>query len=149
MLSVMNCAESARSKASLAPRLNIYLDLFSDSGKSTTNTARIFSLLLYSFYSNCNISIDQTFYSAMHYITAVWIDSRYDSNIILRIREPYDTDIRRNESRSTLEGAHPKDRGPTARALTKPSGTRRSIAKQRVSIPMMTARSTTASSVAW
>ena len=37
---VTNCAESARDKASLAPRLNIYSNLFSDPDKSTTNQLR-------------------------------------------------------------------------------------------------------------
>ncbi len=31
------------------------------------------------------ISIDQTFYSATHYLAAVWLDSRHDLNIKLRI----------------------------------------------------------------
>ncbi len=39
MLSVMNCAESARSKMSLVFKLNIYLNLFLNFDKSTTNTA--------------------------------------------------------------------------------------------------------------
>jgi len=36
------------------------------------------------------ISIDQTFYSAMHYLAAVWLDSRHDFNIKLRIRLSHD-----------------------------------------------------------
>ena len=36
------------------------------------------------------ISIDQTFYSATHYLAAVWLDSRHDLNIKLRIRLPHD-----------------------------------------------------------
>ncbi len=36
------------------------------------------------------ISIDQTFYSATHYLAAVWLDSRHDPNIKLRIRLPHD-----------------------------------------------------------
>ncbi len=36
------------------------------------------------------ISIDQTFYSAMHYLAAVWLDSRHDFNIKLRIHLSHD-----------------------------------------------------------
>ncbi len=36
------------------------------------------------------ISIDQTFYSAMHYLAAVWLDFRHDLNIKLRIRLSHD-----------------------------------------------------------
>ncbi len=39
------------------------------------------------------ISIDQTFYSATHYLAAVWLDSRHDLNIKLRIRLPHDIDF--------------------------------------------------------
>ncbi len=35
-------------------------------------------------------SIDQTFYSATHYLAAVWLDSRHGLNIKLRIRLPHD-----------------------------------------------------------
>ncbi len=56
---------------------------------------------------------------------------------------------RRNESLLTLEGAHPRDQGPTARALIKPRGRMRYTAKRQVFIPMMRARLTTAFFVAW
>ncbi len=36
------------------------------------------------------IFIDQTFYSATHYLAAVWLDSRHDLNIKLRIRLSHD-----------------------------------------------------------
>ena len=36
------------------------------------------------------ISIDQTFYSAMHYLAAVWLDSRHGFNIKLRIHLSHD-----------------------------------------------------------
>ncbi len=39
------------------------------------------------------ISIDQTFYSAMHYLAAVWLNSRHDFNIKLRIRLSHDIDF--------------------------------------------------------
>ncbi len=39
------------------------------------------------------ISIDQTFYSVMHYLVAVWLDSRYDFNIKPRIRLSHDIDF--------------------------------------------------------
>ncbi len=39
------------------------------------------------------IFIDQTFYSAMHYLAAVWLDSRHDLNIKLRIRLSHDIDF--------------------------------------------------------
>ncbi len=39
------------------------------------------------------ISIDQTFYSVMHYLAAVWLDSRHDFNIKLRIRLSHDIDF--------------------------------------------------------
>ncbi len=39
------------------------------------------------------IFIDQTFYSAMHYLAAVWLDSRHDFNIKLRIHLSHDIDF--------------------------------------------------------
>ena len=39
------------------------------------------------------ISIDQTFYSATHYLAAVWLDSRHDLNIKLRICLSHDIDF--------------------------------------------------------
>ncbi len=39
------------------------------------------------------ISIDQTFYSVMHYLAAVWLDSRHDFNIKLRICLSHDIDF--------------------------------------------------------
>ncbi len=39
------------------------------------------------------IFIDQTFYSATHYLAAVWLDSRHDLNIKLRIHLSHDTDF--------------------------------------------------------
>ena len=39
------------------------------------------------------ISIDQTFYSAMHYLVAVWLNSRHDFNIKLRIHLLHDIDF--------------------------------------------------------
>jgi len=39
------------------------------------------------------ISIDQTFYSATHYLAAVWLNSRHDVNIKLRIRLSHDIDF--------------------------------------------------------
>ncbi len=46
------------------------------------------------------ISIDQTFYSATHYLAAVWLDSRHDLNIKLRIRLPHDINFITHSSHS-------------------------------------------------
>ncbi len=46
------------------------------------------------------ISIDQTFYSATHYFAAVWLDSRHDLNIKLRIRLSHDIDFITHSSHS-------------------------------------------------
>ncbi len=80
----------------------IYLSfnkLTTSSDKSTTS----FLCSLYYRYSSklssffCILSflvkaifIDQTFYSAMHYLAAVWLDSRHDFNIKLRIHLSHD-----------------------------------------------------------
>ena len=39
------------------------------------------------------IFIDQTFYSATHYLAAMWLDSRHSFNIKLRIRLSHDIDF--------------------------------------------------------
>ncbi len=54
-----------------------------------------YSLKLSSFFCILSflvkaIFIDQTFYSAMHYLAAMWLDSRHDLNIKLRIRLSHD-----------------------------------------------------------
>ncbi len=49
-------------------------------------------------------SIDQTFYSATHYLAAVWLDSRHDPNIKLRIRLPHDIDFITHSSYSADNG---------------------------------------------
>ncbi len=46
------------------------------------------------------IFIDQTFYSATHYLAAVWLDSRHDLNIKLRIRLSHDIDFITHSSHS-------------------------------------------------
>ena len=46
------------------------------------------------------ISIDQTFYSATHYLAAVWLNSRHDFNIKLRIRLSHDIDFITHSSHS-------------------------------------------------
>ncbi len=70
--------------------------------KSTTSFLCSFyyrySLKLSSFFCILSflvkaISIDQTFYSAMHYLAAVWLDSRHDFNIKLKIHLSYDIDF--------------------------------------------------------
>ncbi len=76
--------------------------IYLSSSKSTTS-------LLYSLYYRyssklssffCILSflvraifIDQTFYSATHYLAAVWLDSRHSFNIKLRIRLSHDIDF--------------------------------------------------------
>ncbi len=47
------------------------------------------------------ISIDQTFYSATHYLAAVWLDSRHNLNIKLRIRLSHNIDFITHSSYST------------------------------------------------
>ncbi len=47
------------------------------------------------------ISIDQTFYSATHYLAAVWLDSRHNLNIKLRICLSHDIDFITHSSYST------------------------------------------------
>ncbi len=84
--------------------------IYSSSSKSTTS----FLCLLYYRYSSklssffcilsflvIAISIDQTFYSATHYLAAVWLDSRHDFNIKLRIRLSHDINFIIHSSYST------------------------------------------------
>ncbi len=57
-----------------------------------------YSLKLSSFFCILSflviaIFIDQTFYSATHYLAAVWLDSRHDLNIKLRIYLSHDIDF--------------------------------------------------------
>ncbi len=68
--------------------------IYSSSSKSTTSSLCSlyyrYSSKLSSFFYILSflvraISIDQTFYSATHYLAAVWLDSRHDFNIKLRI----------------------------------------------------------------
>ena len=63
--------------------------IYSSSSKSTTSSLCLiyyrYSLKLSSFFCILSflvraISIDQTFYSATHYLAAVWLDSRHDLN---------------------------------------------------------------------
>ncbi len=68
--------------------------IYSSSSKSTTSSLCSlyyrYSSKLSSFFCILSllvktISINQTFYSAMHYLAAVWLNSRHDLNIKLRI----------------------------------------------------------------
>ncbi len=63
--------------------------IYSSSSKSTTSflcsTYYRYSSKLFSFFCILSFlvratSIDQTFYSATHYLAAVWLDSRHDFN---------------------------------------------------------------------
>ncbi len=76
--------------------------IYSSSDKSTTSFLCSFyyrySLKPSSFFCILSFlvratSIDQTFYSAMHYLAAVWLDSRHDLNIKLRICLPHNIDF--------------------------------------------------------
>ncbi len=76
--------------------------IYSSFSKSTTSFLCSlyykYSLKLSSFFCILSFlvratSIDQTFYSATHYLAAVWLDSRHDLNIKLRIRLPHDIDF--------------------------------------------------------
>ena len=73
--------------------------IYLSSSKSTTSFLCSlyykYSLKLSSFFCILSflviaISIDQTFYSATHYFAAMWLDSRHDFNIKLRIRLSHD-----------------------------------------------------------
>ncbi len=69
----------------------IYLSFSKSTTSSFCSLYYRYSLKLSSFFCILSflvkaISIDQTFYSAMHYLAAVWLDSRHDFNIKLRIR---------------------------------------------------------------
>ncbi len=76
--------------------------IYSSSGKSATSplcspyyrysSESSSSFCILSFLVRAT-SIDQTFYPAMHYLAAVWLDSRHDPDIKLRIRLPHDTDF--------------------------------------------------------
>ncbi len=76
--------------------------IYSSSSKSTTSLLCSlyyrYSSKLSSFFCILSflvkaISIDQTFYSATHYLAAVWLDSKHDFNIKLRIRLSHDIDF--------------------------------------------------------
>ncbi len=76
--------------------------IYSSSSKSTTSSLCSlyyrYSSKLSSFFCILSflvraIFIDQTFYSATHYLAAVWLDSRHDLNIKLRIRLSHDIDF--------------------------------------------------------
>ena len=84
--------------------------IYSSSSKSTTSSLCSlyyrYSSKLSSFFCILSflvraISIDQTFYSATHYLAAVWLDSRHDLNIKLRIRLSHDIDFITHSSYST------------------------------------------------
>ncbi len=84
--------------------------IYSSSSKSTTSSLCSFyyrySSKLSSFFCILSflviaISIDQTFYSATHYLAAVWLDSRHDFNIKLRICLSHDIDFIIHSSYST------------------------------------------------
>ncbi len=73
--------------------------IYSSFSKSTTSSLCLlyyrYSSKLSSFFCILSflvraISIDQTFYSVTHYLAAVWLDSRHDFNIKLRIRLSHD-----------------------------------------------------------
>ncbi len=83
--------------------------IYSSSSKSTTSSLCSlyyrYSSKLSSFFCILSflvraISIDQTFYSATHYLAAVWLDSRHDFNIKLRICLPHDIDFITHSSHS-------------------------------------------------
>ncbi len=88
--------------------------IYSSFIKSTTSSDKLitssFCLLYYKYSSKLSsffcilsflvraISIDQTFYSVMHYLAAVWLDSRHDLNIKLRIHLLHDIDFNTHSS---------------------------------------------------
>ena len=83
--------------------------IYSSFSKSTTSSLCSlyykYSLKLFSFFCILSFlvkatSIDQTFYSAMHYLAAVWLDSRHDFNIKLRIRLSHNIDFITHSSHS-------------------------------------------------
>jgi len=83
--------------------------IYSSFSKSTTSSLCSlyyrYSLKLSSFFCILSflvraISIDQTFYSATHYLAAVWLDSRHDLNIKLRIHLSHDIDFITHSSHS-------------------------------------------------
>ncbi len=83
--------------------------IYLSSSKSTTSSSKSTTSFLCSLYYRYSsklssffcilsflvkaTSIDQTFYSAMHYLAAVWLDSRHNLNIKLRIRLPHDINL--------------------------------------------------------
>ena len=76
--------------------------IYSSFSKSTTSFLCSlyyrYSLKLSSFFCILSflvkaISINQTFYSATHYLAAVWLDSRHGFNIKLRIHLSHDIDF--------------------------------------------------------
>ena len=76
--------------------------IYSNFNKSTTSSLCSlyyrYSLKLFSFFCILSflvkaIFIDQTFYSATHYLTAMWLNSRHDLNIKLRIHLSHDIDF--------------------------------------------------------
>ncbi len=76
--------------------------IYSSSSKSTTSLLCLlyyrYSLKLSSFFCILSflviaIFIDQTFYSATHHLATVWLDSRHDFNIKLRIRLSHNIDF--------------------------------------------------------
>ena len=73
----------------------IYLSFSKSTTSSLCSLYYKYSLKLSSFFCILSFlvratSIDQTFYSATHYLAAVWLDSRHDLNIKLRIRLSHD-----------------------------------------------------------
>ncbi len=76
--------------------------IYSNFNKSTTSSLCSlyyrYSLKLFSFFCILSflvkaIFIDQTFYSATHYLAAMWLNSRHDLNIKLRIHLSHDIDF--------------------------------------------------------
>ncbi len=76
--------------------------IYSSFSKSTTSFSCSlyykYSLKLSSFFCILNflvraIFINQTFYSTMHYLAAVWLDSKHDFNIKLKIHLSHDIDF--------------------------------------------------------
>ena len=83
----------------------IYLSFSKSTTSSLCSLYYRYSLKLSSFFCILSflvraISIDQTFYSATHYLAAVWLDSRHDLNIKLRIHLSHDIDFITHSSHS-------------------------------------------------
>ncbi len=82
---------SSSSKSATSPLCSLYY-------RYSSELSSFFCILSFLVIA---ISIDQTFYSATHYLAAVWLDSRHDLNIKLRIRLPHDIDFITHSSYST------------------------------------------------